>query len=90
VIIYENIILVKNRFLEKLSKIAGAGQVEFNFLKLIFTLTLADDIADPYFLFGIRAEFAEVFRRVTGCDRARCLKCLQATGFGRYRLEKAG
>jgi hypothetical protein len=79
VIINENIILVKNLFLEKLSKIAGAGQVEFNFLKLIFTLTLADDIADPYILFGIRAEFAEVFRRVTGCDRASCLKCLQTT-----------
>ncbi|HEX2770361.1 MAG TPA: CRISPR system precrRNA processing endoribonuclease RAMP protein Cas6 [Geobacteraceae bacterium] len=52
--------------------------MEFNFLKLVFTLTLEDDIDDPYLLFGIRTDFAEIFRRVTGCDRASCVKCLQA------------
>jgi hypothetical protein len=49
--------------------------MEFNFLKLVFTLTLADDINDPYLLFGIRTEFAEIFRRVSGCDRRCCEKC---------------
>jgi hypothetical protein len=38
--------------------------MEFNFLKLVFTLTLADDIDAPYLLFGIRTDFAEIFRRV--------------------------
>ena len=27
--------------------------MEFNFLKLVFTLTLEDDLDDPYILFGI-------------------------------------
>ena len=49
--------------------------MEFNFLKLVFTLTLANDIDDPYLLFGIRTGFAEAFRRVTGCDREGCEKC---------------
>lgn len=53
--------------------------MEFNFLKLVFTLSLEADIADPYLLFGIRTDFAEDFRRVTGCDRASCVKCSQAT-----------
>jgi len=51
--------------------------MEFNFLKLVFTLNLADDINSPYFLFGIRTDFAEIFRRTTGCDRACCVKCSQ-------------
>jgi hypothetical protein len=49
--------------------------LEFNFLKLVFTLTLAEDIEDPYIMFGIRTDFATIFRRVTGCDRASCEKC---------------
>jgi hypothetical protein len=52
--------------------------VEFNFLKLVFTLALAEDIDDPYILFGIRNDFARIFRRATGCDRAGCEKCPQA------------
>jgi hypothetical protein len=53
--------------------------VEFNFLKLVFTLTLEADIDDPYLLFAIRTDFAGIFRRVAGCDRESCVKCLQAT-----------
>ena len=49
--------------------------MEFNFLKLVFTLTINADITDPYRLFGIRADFAEYFRRVTGCDFGDCEKC---------------
>ena len=53
--------------------------MEFNFLKLIFTLNLADDIDSPCILFGIRTDFSEIFRRTTGCDRASCVKCSQST-----------
>jgi hypothetical protein len=53
--------------------------MEFNFLKLVFTLTLTNDIDDPYLLFGIRADFADIFRKVTGCDCGSCEKCPQAT-----------
>jgi hypothetical protein len=53
--------------------------VEFNFLKLVFTLTLEANIDDPYLLFAIRTGFAGIFRRVAGCDRASCVKCPQAT-----------
>ena len=49
--------------------------MEFNFLKLVFTLTLVDDIDDPYLLFGIRTGFAEAFRRMTGCERRSCEQC---------------
>ncbi len=44
-------------------------------MKLVFTLILADNVDDPYLLFGIRTGFAEAFRRVTGCDREGCEKC---------------
>jgi len=53
--------------------------VEFNFLKLVFGLTLEADIEDPYLLFGIRTGFAGIFRRAAGCDRATCVECPQAT-----------
>jgi CRISPR/Cas system endoribonuclease Cas6 (RAMP superfamily) len=49
--------------------------VEFNFLKLVFTISLGADIADPYLLFNIRADFAEIFRKIIGCDRSGCEKC---------------
>jgi hypothetical protein len=51
--------------------------MEFNFLKLVFTITLETDIADPYLLFGTRTDFAEIFRKVVGCDYGNCEKCLR-------------
>ena len=79
-IIIADIVLVLNCFPEQNLKITGATLVEFNFLKLVFTLTLKADIADPFLLFGIRTDFAEIFRKVAGCDRASCVKCTKATG----------
>ncbi len=49
--------------------------MEFNILKVVFTLELKDDIADPYLLFDIRRDFAEVFRRASGCGRRECVRC---------------
>ncbi len=60
--------------------------MEFNFLKLVFTLTLAEDIDDPYLLFGIRTDFAKIFRRATGCDRAGCVKCLQTADCSYHQI----
>jgi hypothetical protein len=61
--------------------------VEFNFLELVFTLALAEDIDDPYILFGIRTDFARIFRRATGCDRAGCVKCPQAADCSYHFME---
>jgi hypothetical protein len=49
--------------------------VEFNFLKLVFTLSLGADTADRYLLFGMRTDFAESFRRTVGCERTGCAGC---------------
>jgi CRISPR/Cas system endoribonuclease Cas6 (RAMP superfamily) len=49
--------------------------VEFNFLNLVFTLRLEADIADPYLLFGMRADFADIFQQVGGCSRTNCEAC---------------
>jgi len=53
--------------------------MEFNFLKLIFTLKLEEDIDDPNLLFAIRTDFAAIFRNTVGCDREHCVKCSVAT-----------
>jgi CRISPR-associated endoribonuclease Cas6 len=49
--------------------------VDFNFLKLIITLRLEADIANPYLLFGIKTDFADFFRQVTGCRGKSCREC---------------
>ncbi|HEX9079540.1 MAG TPA: CRISPR system precrRNA processing endoribonuclease RAMP protein Cas6 [Desulfuromonadaceae bacterium] len=52
--------------------------MEFNFLKVVLTLELKADIADPYLLFEIRRDFAEAFRRAVGCRRPQCTPCENA------------
>jgi hypothetical protein len=42
--------------------------MEFNFVKLIFSLELQDDLDDRFHFFGLRKEFAELFRKNAGCD----------------------
>ena len=49
--------------------------MEFNFLKLIFTVKMEEDIADPHLLFAIRTYFPAIFRNNVGCDRENCVKC---------------
>ena len=51
--------------------------MEFNFLKLVFTFSLAADTYDPHILFGMRAAFAESFRRAVGCGCTNCPVCPQ-------------
>jgi hypothetical protein len=53
--------------------------MEFNFLKLIFTLEMEEDIADSHLLFAIRTDFAAIFRNAVGCERENCVKCSVAT-----------
>jgi hypothetical protein len=49
--------------------------VDLNFLKLVITLRLEADYADPYLLFGMRTDFAEIFREATSCSRKSCDQC---------------
>jgi hypothetical protein len=53
--------------------------MEFNFTKLIFTLNLETDVTDPLLFFGIRKEFAEIFRRTSECGHAACEVCSTAS-----------
>jgi CRISPR/Cas system endoribonuclease Cas6 (RAMP superfamily) len=51
--------------------------VEFNFLRLFVTLRLEIDVANPYSLFEMKADFADIFRQVSGCSLRSCEKCPQ-------------
>jgi hypothetical protein len=49
--------------------------VDLNFVRLIFTMELEVDCAEPYALFGLRPYFAESFRLSSGCGSSRCRPC---------------
>src|SRR5690349_2540332 len=54
--------------------------VDLNFLRLVVTLRLETDVTDPYLLFGMRTDFAKLFREVTSCRREVCQQCPDAPG----------
>jgi len=52
--------------------------VELHYVKLYFTFTLNEDLADPYALFACRPDFDDAFRRALSCRRLDCTGCPSA------------
>ena len=52
--------------------------MELHYVKLFFTFRLRSGVADPYALFGLRADFDQAFRRVVSCRRLDCDGCLSS------------
>jgi len=55
--------------------------VEFNLVRLVITLRLDTNIADPLALFGLNSCFAEAFRHVSGCRGAHDTDCPYCRSF---------
>ena len=49
--------------------------MDFNFLKFIVTIKLMRNIADSYFLFGLKSDFESAFRLAVDCRRSSCDGC---------------
>lgn len=52
--------------------------MELHYVKLFFSFTLDEDIADPYALYACRSGFDAAFRRALSCRRSDCAGCLTA------------
>jgi len=51
--------------------------MDLNLVRLVFTLKLETDCADPYVLFGLKPFFTDAFRLAAGCKQPGCEKCFQ-------------
>lgn len=51
--------------------------MEFNLLRLIFTLRLDTEQYEPYGLYGIKRVFPEAFRKTISCSLSECSNCPQ-------------
>ena len=60
--------------------------MEFTFVKLVFTLRLEEDTANPLVLFGLRGGFEPAFREEVGCARADCADCPSAPACPYHRI----
>ncbi|HEY5512348.1 MAG TPA: CRISPR system precrRNA processing endoribonuclease RAMP protein Cas6 [Geomonas sp.] len=49
--------------------------MELHYVKLFFTFTLNEDLADPYALYACRSDFDAAFRRAISCRRLDCTGC---------------
>jgi len=49
--------------------------VELHYVKLYFSFTLNEDLADPYALYACRPDFDAAFRRALSCRRPDCAVC---------------
>ncbi|GFE59158.1 CRISPR system precrRNA processing endoribonuclease RAMP protein Cas6 [Geobacter sp. AOG1] len=55
--------------------------MEFNLVRLVITLRLDSDIADPLALFGLNSCFAEAFRRTSKCEGTHDTECPYSRSF---------
>lgn len=55
--------------------------MEFNLVRLVITVRLDTNIADPLALFGLNSCFAEAFRRVSGCRGPYDAECPHCRSF---------
>ncbi len=49
--------------------------VDFNLIKLVLTIRLESDVANPLILYDMRGEFLDAFRRTVNCVKTECAGC---------------
>jgi CRISPR-associated endoribonuclease Cas6 len=60
--------------------------MDLNLVRLVFTLQIEEDCADPYVLFGLKPSYLAAFRHAAGCKQPVCSQCTRARECTYHRI----